>query len=211
MVWITLAASMYTDSASRLQGWSSHLHTHTHTRPDPTRPGSIRPDPTQRTANHSRGILDRISMLNGPPPPSPDVNVGGSWPRWSSPAGTQAEHPILKSGEGGGGPLSMDTRSSIPTNTRKYVCPNRFTLMPRRVELLSGAYMDYYYNCTVIVVSWYVPNGDLRGGVFLLSSSSATQRALSMDTLSSTDLFSDDINAEYEIRSPAPFFLDAII
>ena len=83
--------------------------------------------------------------------------------------------------------------------------------MPRRVELLSGAYLDYYYHCTVIVVSWYVPNGDLRGGAFLQSSSSATQRALSMDTRSSTDLFSDDINAEYEIRSAAPFFLAAII
>jgi hypothetical protein len=51
-----------------------------------------------RTANHSRGILDRVSMLNGPPPP--DFKVGGSWPRWSSPAGTQADHSILKSGGG---------------------------------------------------------------------------------------------------------------
>jgi hypothetical protein len=39
--------------------------------------------------------------------------------------------------------------------------------MPRRVELVSGAYLDYYYYCTVIVVSWYAPNGDLRRGTFL--------------------------------------------
>jgi hypothetical protein len=100
----------------------------------------------------------------------------------------------------------MDTRSRMPTNTRTNVYPDRRALMSRRVELLSGAYLDYYYHCTVMVVSWYVPNGDLRGGAFLQPSSSATQRALSMDTRSSTDLFSDDINAEYEIRSAAPFF-----
>jgi hypothetical protein len=98
-------------------------------------------------------------------PPPPDIKVGGSWPRWSSPAGTQADHSILKSG-GGGGPLSTDTRSRIQTSTRRICMPRPPHPMSRCVELLSGAYLDYYYHCTVIVVSWYVPNGDLRGGAF---------------------------------------------
>ena len=32
---------------------------------------------------------------------------------------------------------------------------------------VSGAYLDYYYHCTVIVVSRYAPYSDFRGGAFL--------------------------------------------
>jgi hypothetical protein len=50
---------------------------------------------------------------------------------------------------------------------RKLLAATVALAMPRCVELLSGAYLDYYYHCTVIVVSWYAPYGDLRGGAFL--------------------------------------------
>jgi hypothetical protein len=69
-----------------------------------------------------------------------------------------------------GGPCEVYVNdwSCLQCQTReKYVCPDRRTPMPRRVELVSGAYLDYYYHCTVIVVSWYAPCGDLRGGAFL--------------------------------------------
>jgi hypothetical protein len=121
-------------------------------------------EPTLVLFSHSKPLQrDTRPCIHAQRTPPPDFNVGGSWPRWSSPAGTQADHSILK---WGGGPLSTDTRSRIQTSTRRICMPRPPHPMSRCVELLSGAYLDYYYHCTVIVVSWYVPNGDLRGGAF---------------------------------------------
>ena len=45
--------------------------------------------------------------------------------------------------------------------------PDRRSPMALHVKLVSGAYLDYYHYCTVIVVCWYAPNSDLRRVAFL--------------------------------------------
>jgi hypothetical protein len=58
-------------------------------------------EPTLVLFSHSKPLQrDTRPCIHAQRTPPPDFKVGGSWPRWSSPAGTQADHSILKSGGG---------------------------------------------------------------------------------------------------------------